>query len=247
MIHKLIHDPEALSACALYVSKNSVNGPVIMRCIHTKLDNLVESEMPTEFLHALARTQALILYQIILFFDGDIIARSSANATFSDLQSSAHALAGHIKWNTSNHNDSDRSGLGGDNYNTSLRPLQPSRNFWREWILQESARRTFLIARFFIHVWKLLTGLQPAVCGDNPPLMSHTWTLSSHLWKATDALDFAAAWMNKKHYVVKRRAILSTLADANGDDVEVFGKMLLTVALGIDEAAAYLSLKGSSL
>lgn len=240
--------PEALSACALYASKNAVNGPVIMRCINAKVDDLLGFEMPTEFLHALARTQALLLYQIIRFFDGDIIARSAANATFSELQSSAHALAGHIIWSINNHSDSGRSGLDGEDCNTSLGPvLQPSRHFWREWVLQESARRTFLIACFFIHVWKLLSGLQPTPCGDMPPLMSQAWTLSSHLWQARDAFDFAAAWRDKKHYVVKRRAILSTLADANGDDIEVFGKMLLTVALGIEEAKAYLSLKGSFL
>ena len=54
---------------------------------------------------------------------------------------------------------------------------------------QESARRTFLIASFFVHVWKMLTG-QPLVhrWGDEE-LKRQCWTLSAHLWQARNAFD----------------------------------------------------------
>lgn len=41
--------------------------------------------------------------------------------------------------------------------------------------------------------------------------------------------------------------VMSTLADAGRDDLEPFGKMLLTVALGIDEAKTWLGMKGAAL
>lgn len=223
---------EALSACALYESKNAVNGPVIMRCIDAKVNDLLASEMPADLLHALGRTQALILYQITRFFDGDIVSRSSADAMFSDLQCSALALGAYLDWDM--HSISDQTSLNQNEHDvSSLAYVQFSRQFWKQWILHESARRTFLISCFFMKVWKLLTGRQVAGCREDQPDVGRNWTLSAHLWQARDPFEFAAAWQNKKHYVVKRGNILSTLADACGDDVESFGKMLLTVSVTI--------------
>lgn len=237
--------PDALSACALYASKNTANGPVVMRCIDAKVKDLLRSGMTLDFFHALARTQAMILYQIMRFFDGDIIARSSAETTFSELDSSAYVLASYITWDTQK--NPGRPDLNDKEHDASPLDLQTIHSSWRDWVLQESARRTYLVARFFSHVWKLLTGRRVGACSRGPPPAHESWTLSSHLWQARDAFDFAVAWRDRSHYVVKRKAILSTLADAGGDDIEVFGKMLLTVSLGVDQAKAYLALKGSSL
>ncbi|CAN8106312.1 unnamed protein product [Discula destructiva] len=236
---------DALSACALYESKSFVNGPVIMRCIDAKMNDLLRSQMPAEFLPALARLQALLLYQIMRFFDGDVLARSSADATFKELRSSANALAGHIIWAHPSVQESVQRA--GPELEAPCPTLQDSRRFWKDWLLQESARRTFLIACFFMNVWKLLTGRQVETCRGDPILLGQSWTLSAHLWQARDCFDFAVAWGEKHHYVVRRKAIISTLADANGDDIEDFGKMLLTVSMGIEEAKAWLAAKGTSL
>lgn len=96
-------------------------------------------------------------------------------------------------------------------------------------------------------VWRLLTGRQAVACRGDPILLGQSWTLSAHLWQARDCVDFAVAWRERKHYVVKRRAIISTLADADGDDIDEFGRMLLTVAMGIEEAKGWLAAKGSRL
>lgn len=119
--------------------------------------------------------------------------------------------------------------------------------FWRNWVLQESARRTYLVARYFTHIWQLMTGRRTLGCHRNPPPPQESWTLSSHLWEARSAFGFMTAWRDKRHFVVRRKAILSTLADAEGGDIESFGKMLLTVSLGVEEARAYLASKGTSL
>lgn len=236
---------DALSACALYQSSNTVNGPIVLRCIDAKLNALLGSPKPTEPLHALARLQALLLYQIIRFFDGDTLARTSADATFNELQSSAHALAGHIIWDLPATQESTSPSSSG--FPASQFSLQDPRSFWKDWILQESARRTYLIACFFISVWRLLTGRQAVTCHGDPILLGQSWTLSAHLWQAKDCIDFALAWRQRKHYVVRRRAIFSTLADAVGDDIDEFGRMLLTVSMGIEDAKLWLAAKGATL
>ncbi|KAJ4418713.1 hypothetical protein N0V82_005384 [Gnomoniopsis sp. IMI 355080] len=233
---------DALSACALHASKNSANGPIIMRCIDAKVNDLLASHIPADFLHALARVQALLLYQIIRFFDGDVLARSSADATFHELRSSAEALATHIIWDPAT--ALVDMNAGGE---TVPFPFQASHAIWKRWILQESARRTFLISCFFVSVWKLFTGRQVRNCNGEPTLLGQSWTLSAKIWQARNAVDFAVAWREKSHYVVRRRAIISTLADAHGDDIEAFGKMLLTVSMGVEEARAWLAVKGAFL
>lgn len=179
----------------------------------------------------LAHTQSLMLYQIMRFFDGDIIARSSADATFSQLDSSTRFLSEYIDWGPFACSDP-----------------QLASDFWHDWIFQESARRTYLVARFFLHVWRLLTGQVVAGCSDNPLAnRDESWTLSAHLWQASDPVNFAAAWVDKKHYVVRRKAVLSTLADARPEDLECFGKMMLTTAMGIPQAKVWLASIGATL
>lgn len=195
----------------------------------------------------LAHTQSLLLYQIMRFFDGDIIARSSADATFSQLDSSTRLLYKHIHWNSD-----DRSrdlSFSRDGMQQICQALQAASDFWCDWTFQESARRTYLVARFFLHIWRLLTGQQAVECRGAPPPPNRleSWTLSAHLWQASDSADFAAAWAEKKHYVVKRKEILSTLADARCEDLETFGKMILTTSMGVSEAEIWLASIGVTL
>lgn len=75
----------------------------------------------------LAHTQSLMLYQIMRFFDGDIIARSSADATFSQLDTSTRFLSEYIDWGSS----------------AACSDPQLAPDFWHDWIFQESARRTY--------------------------------------------------------------------------------------------------------
>lgn len=216
-----------------------------MRCIDERVNDLLGSMLPESPLDTLARTQALLLYQIIRFFDGDILARSSADTTFGELESSAYSLFHHISWT----DDDGLTNLAIPYKDVGLPgfSLEPSRDFWKEWIYQQSARRTYLIASFFMNTWKALTGQPLDGCRDDPPFLRQSWTLSAHLWQARDAYDFSRAWKERKHYVVSRKTIISTLADAGRDDIEPFGKMLLTAALGIDEAKAWLGLIGATL
>ncbi|KAL1848373.1 hypothetical protein Daus18300_013619 [Diaporthe australafricana] len=234
---------EAISACALHASKNTINARVIMRCIETKVDDLLGSAPRAEPLDVLARTQALLLYQTIRFFDGDVLARSSADATFGELRSSINALHDHISWDAA----VPPASLATSDNTDSMSLFRSSQGFWKAWIFQESARRTFLVASFFVHMWELLTGRAPAECRRDELLLRQCWTLSAHLWQAGDALDFAAAWRDRKHYVVRRGTIRSTLMDAEAGDMEAFGKMLLTASLGVDEAKARLALMGTKL
>lgn len=237
---------EAISASALHASKNTANSRVIMRCIESKVDDLLNSTVLPGPLDALARTQALLLYQSIRFFDGDVLARSSADATFCQLESATHALHEYTSWDVASGPESSQTPITGDG-DGLFQATQPSRQAWKSWVYHESARRTFLVASFFVHVWKMLTGQPLAHSWGDEELQRQCWTLSAHLWEARDVLDFAAAWRERKHHVVRRGMIRSTMMDAGPGDVETFGKMLMTAALGVDETEEWLGSIGARL
>lgn len=218
---------------------------MIIRCINTKVTDLLHSALPTDRLEMLAHTQSLMLYQIMRFFDGNIIARSSADAIFSQLDASTRLLSEYIDWNP---DSCSRASCSGHDTQLALMDPQTASDFWYDWVFQESARRTYLVARFLIHVWRLLTGQTAVGCSDNSLTnREESWTLSAHLWQASSPLDFAAARAEKKHYVVRRKAVLSTLADARPEDLEVFGKMILTTAMGVAQAKVWLASIGAAL
>jgi hypothetical protein len=64
--------PDAQAACALYITKNDINKGFIFRHIEQRMNELLAMENLDTPIELLAKTQALILYQIIRFFDGDV-------------------------------------------------------------------------------------------------------------------------------------------------------------------------------
>ena len=63
---------DAHAACALYITKNETNSSFIFRHVVSHLDGLLATPAPIVPLGLLARAQALLLYCIILTFDGGV-------------------------------------------------------------------------------------------------------------------------------------------------------------------------------
>ncbi len=189
-------DPDAISSAALYMAKNDVNADVIHHCVESRVQDILSSPMPTSPHDILARTHALLIYQILRLFDPDIRARAAAEAVTPQLESAAFALVSHVSFDDATPEGNLR------NYQPlPLYPLSSARDFWKSWIFQESARRTFLITFFFLQAYRTMKGVGPMQC-DGKLYLIHSWTLSAHLWHASDPVDFAVAWKEKKHYVV---------------------------------------------
>ncbi|KAJ5669423.1 hypothetical protein N7462_010493 [Penicillium macrosclerotiorum] len=222
---------DAYACCSLYMSKNEINAPVIMSLLDARTQELLLSPQPTHFLDLLARTHALILFQIMRLFDGDIRSHTTANALLGTLESTVMALF-------------DFTHLPNISESYNLLPMDPIFEFWESWVVQESARRTILLAFYFIQICKVLHGNVPMQC-DGRLGLAHAWYLSSHLWDAQSAFDFAIAWAEKQHFVVHDLDFSFALENANPDDMDLFGKMLLVTILGIDEAKAWFCLRGA--
>lgn len=159
------------------------------------MQDLITTPLPTSRFELIARTHALLLYQIMRLFDGNIQARAAAEATRPALENAAIALLEHITFDAS-----PPSGTACAE-NLSLYPLNTTREFWQNWVFQESARRTFLITFFMLQLYRYLSGDIPLQC-DGRMYRCYSWTLSAYLWQAPDVVDFTLAWKQKNHFVM---------------------------------------------
>ena len=228
---------DAYACCSLYMSKTEVNAPVIMSLFEDRIRDLLSSSEPTTIREILARTHALILYQIMRLFDSDIRSQGKAEALFSTLEASILALMRTI-YVPSLTGPSDLLPLS----------MDPIIEFWESWVLQESARRTVILTYYFIQIYKILQGKVPVQCDGKLGIYEdHAWYLSAHLWNAQSAFDFAVAWAEREHFVVHNLDFSSVLLNAQPDDLDMFGRMLLVTILGLDEARAWFHVRGAIL
>ncbi|KAG8420661.1 hypothetical protein J3459_010877 [Metarhizium acridum] len=219
-IHKARKDSHA--SCALYLAKTRANAAVIFRAIGLRVRDLICSPAPTTVIEILAHTQSLVLYQAIRLFDGDIQARASAERINPDVEESAMRLLAHVRF--------DLESPAGE---LPLYPLAPTKNFWADWILQESARRTVLLCFFFLQAYRLVAGQKGLEC-DGRLGLCLSWTLSAHLWNAGTPVQFARAWRDKRHFVVTDAQFGEVLSEAEAGDVDRFGRMWISSLLGTE-------------
>lgn len=206
-----------------------------MALFNERTQELLSSPEPPTLPELLARTHALILYQIMHLFDGDIRSQTTAEALMNTLESSVLTLLRCIHTPSSSEP-------------TDLLPLSMDSiiTCWETWVLQESARRTVLLTFYFIQIYKLLQGKTPAPC-DGKLGLEHAWYMSAHLWSAQSAFDFAVAWAERPHFVVYNLDFSSVFLDARPDDIDLFGRMLFVTLIGIHEARSWFHVRGAVL
>ncbi|TWU75132.1 hypothetical protein ED733_002773 [Metarhizium rileyi] len=226
---------DAHASCALYLAKTPLNASIIFRAIDIRVNDLLSSPPPTTLLEILAHAQSLILYQAIRLFDGDIHARAAAERIMPEVEDSAMCLLAHVRFD-----------LGSPAGELPLYPVAPTRDFWNDWILQESARRTVLFCFFFLQAYRLVAGQKGLEC-DGRLGLCRSWTMSAHLWNAGTPVQFARAWRDKKHFVVTDAHFEEVLRDARADDVDRFGRMWISSLLGMEEAEGWFASKGGVL
>ncbi|KAE8384887.1 hypothetical protein BDV23DRAFT_191186 [Aspergillus alliaceus] len=222
---------EAYSSCALHITKNSLNTPLITSLINTNIQTLLTSPVPTTPLETLAHTHALLLYQIMLFFSPD----PHPQNLVPDLEASALSLLSCIYF---------------PDPATPISTLPPTPeatlDFWSSWIFQESARRTVLFSFYLTQLYRLVHGEHSMVCDGRLGLV-HSLYMSAHLWGAQEAGEFAVAWREKDHFIVGELNFGRLLAEAKAVDIDVFGRMLLVSYLGIEDAKAWFLARGAVL
>ncbi|PWY72154.1 hypothetical protein BO94DRAFT_539281 [Aspergillus sclerotioniger CBS 115572] len=216
------------------MARNEINTPVILSSFKTRIDDLLTSPPPSTHIEALAYTQSLILYQIMRLFDGDIHARVSAEPLIPVLKTAALNLLSLVHF-PAVEAETDSSA-----------PMEAVMQSWSDWVYQESARRTALFSFYLIQIYRLIIGENNLSC-DGRLGLNHSWYLSAQLWNAQTAFDFAVAWNENQHFLICNADFVGALQSARPADVDLFGRMLLSTVLGVDQAKAWFYSRGAIL
>lgn len=214
--------------------KCDFNSAFVLRHVISRSEELLASPEPTAPLEILSRTQALLLYAIILFFDGDIGARFRADAVMDRLED----------WGRSLQPLTSEDALP-PTTKLLYYPTTASNIAWKIWTLRESARRTFVACFFFLSAYHLMKG-NYEYC-RNHVARTITFTASAHLWSASTLQDFTACWNEKAHFVVRNLDFEEVIGCASADDLDAFGKMLLIAYMGEDASRDWFYIRSHSV
>lgn len=238
--HAMVYDEHmprslqnAYAACALYIARNDLNAGFVARHITSCVDDLIATPLPTAPIEVLARAHALMLYQVMLVFGGDIRLYSRGEALVPHLEEISNLLLG------LNAQQIDPSG------SLPLYPSAAARAAWTNFVFRETLRRTVLSLFQFVALCYLLHG-QLSPC-SHEGLQGNKVTLSALLWSVKSALDFAVVWNEKKRFLVHELDFTEVLRDAQPDDIDTFAKMMLVGLQGIDDIKGWFYTRGAVL
>ena len=117
---------DVLGICSLYIHRNIQNRGIVFRMLDCKLGSLIRAARSVFHIeHNLLAVQALLIYQIIRIFDGDIMQRANAERDFQLLDD----------WTL-------RLQQGYFEAEQTIYPMAMHQN----WILLESIRRTIMVS-----------------------------------------------------------------------------------------------------
>ena len=167
-----------------------------------------------------------MLYLIILTFSRDLCYFSQAKTVILHLESVGESIHAFLA------NEIDCSAP------LSLYPSTAARSAWKSFIFRESARRTLLAMFHCITICRLHYG-SPTGCGHHL-MAGNRITFQRALWEADSAFDFAMAWNKKNHFLIEELDFDKFLKNGTASDVDVFGKMILTGLMGMDELKGWI-------
>lgn len=224
---------DAYAACAMYISRNTTNNDFIASYIMRHAEALINSPISKDPVDLLARAHALMLYQSMLVFGGDISLYSQAESLLPCMNEVAYEL------HTLTDYQEDPSGL------IPLYPSALARASWTAYIFRESLRRTVLALFHFVTICQLLR-CQLTTCNEDLAL-GNKLIISAQLWDAESAFDFAVTWNNQRHFIVKELDFSGVLRDAIPEDVDTLGKMMMIALKGEDDIKGWFYTRGGVL
>jgi hypothetical protein len=246
LIHSHLYDIElphcvqdAYTMLTTYLTKTKANERIVMHIFERHLNRLVEeqaileengTDLSCDVFAQLARTQALLIYEIIGLFDGSIRGRALAEAHIGLLSQWVRQLWECSKQTLQN-NPNDASSRSNSGRDTPLTQTSESVNpvaTWRTWVLVESVRRTYLMATLAEAAFVTIKqGWAPCPGGI-------TFTCGQGLWSARSAKDWMAFCRQRKVLYLKCIDGDELLANASPDDVDDFTHMVIIASFGLE-------------
>jgi hypothetical protein len=228
-IHPRAYDPvmpaplqEACCASALYLGKTDANEALVWDIISGKATQLMEPHPSWSLSEQLVCVQALIIFQIIRLFDGDIRQRSDAERNDEILAQWTDSLA--IRTGATAPSDS----------------IIPAA--WESWVFEEVVCRTIIVSRM---VQAMFSIQKVGYCTLVAAVTELSFTVQKAFWDAPTAMHWHRAVKEKNRYHAPRMDFTETLSTATLDDVDELGLLMLVTYVGLDGANEWIVRTGS--
>lgn len=149
---------DLIGVCSFYMHRTPQNYPMVFRMLDAKLKRLGQSAKSVVQLgHWLLHVQALIMYQIIRLFDGDLEQRMNAEKSMTVLDTWTRKLEAEFS-------------------EADLALVEPTRS----WIMLESIRRTLMVSWLLRGIYK---SVMEGVCDVVPVLMRLLVSENAEAWE----------------------------------------------------------------
>ena len=212
---------DAISASALYLSKNEQNEAIVWDVISAKVAALMEVQASRSLAEHLTCLQALVIYQIIRLFDGDIRARAEAEKSEDRL----------VDW-------TDRLSLR-IGASTPLGPVLSTS--WENWVFVEAVSRTIIISRM---VQAMCMVVKQGYCTMVEAVTEMSFTRQKALWHAPTAVHWQQACKQRKRFYVNRMDFRELMEKGDLSDVDQLGVLMLVCYKGVDGVNEWIVAKG---
>lgn len=207
---------QAMSACALYSMKSPTSKPLVHQVLQHNVQHLLATTNPSSASNPdlLAALQALLLYQIMRLFDGDIRLRASAEAD----EPTTVLWAGELR----------------NRACSRYLPLHPVATFsddpkdWAAWLFSEGIRRTVVTTFMLRGVYNYLrTGI------DSPTVVGVYFTVQEELWNAQSEVGWNRAKNERLELQVLVNEWDEVMALACPGDLEELGVLVMSMLWGL--------------
>ncbi|KAI0399977.1 hypothetical protein F4802DRAFT_587205 [Xylaria palmicola] len=229
---------DAYSTLAAYMGKTEKNEEVVMQLVEDKAGTLLSQGDPSPIypspdswsaLHSaptnnvaehLSRVQALFIYQFIRLFDGDIRHRAQAEGLDATLQDWKTQM-----WEAAKFQALLRDALGEERFSMAHhdRAYEPVPQTWRDWILAESVRRTWIIVSYSQSVYITMRDGQGGCPG------SISYTLRRGPWDSSTSAEWYQLITNEDPLFMRSDPPNMLFARASPREVSEFGLSIVSI------------------
>ena len=194
---------DTYSVCACYLGKTEANQEMIFRIMDAKIvEVLLQPESSWTYVDNLACVQALLMFQIIRLFDGDIRQRALAEKQDTILEQWTDQL----RQRTPNESS----------------PFQPSS--WKAWIFAESVRRTVILSYFLRGTY---ANIKLGYCTIIGTLSRLPFTAQTQLWDSPSGTEWQQAAQSLTPSVVSYQDFMDMWEIGRISEIQPFERLLI--------------------
>ncbi|OKL61678.1 hypothetical protein UA08_02987 [Talaromyces atroroseus] len=198
----------AFGICAACVCMNATNQPMLFEALNAELAKLLQPGTSSSLREDLAKMQAIVLYQLIRLFHGDIKQRALVEQQQEHISASMLHLLRRA--------------------NVELSVAQPT---WETWIFSESTRRTVMVAFMIYAVYSIF---KHEICPELPTLSILPVSTKQEFW--TSEITYLLHTSQEK--IVKYSEFTSLWLLSPSRMLHSFEKLILVACKGIEPLEA---------